>query len=380
MKELRIWRRSRTRVALVILLPVMFFFSFTLLMGGVYTGAGVDTALVVEEQNPGYYTNGLIEILGEHDEIPPSLHLIPMEAERAAALFEEGGILLVITIPDGFEAAVASNMSTSIHITVANIHEDLTKNLRMPVMRKLDIFYQTYLPDDAAVDFEVENLHSYTPPRLGYMSWTLSIYAVMFASMYIGGSAMTQEFENDTFNEIELSGQSVHSIYLGKILSGIPLSYISLPFLFLLGYLLYGAVPQGNIFVFLVLTAVLATFCSSVGLALGAVLRNAVFMVPLAALAALFYWILGGGIAPLELAGASFGVLDEYAPISNIYRSAIRMFVENNYDLLFIDLGVGFVLTILAIMVAPLLAKRWAKTDLWGRFARMKQRRQKAMP
>jgi hypothetical protein len=353
----------------------MFFISFTLLMGGVYTGSGVDTALVVEEQNPGYYTNGLIEILGERDVIPPSLHLIPMDAETAAACFANGDILLVVTIPDGFEAAVASNTSTNIHITVANIHEDLTKNLRMPVIRKLDIFYQTYLPDDAAVDFDVEDLRPFTPPRLGYMSWTLSIYAVMFASLYVGGSAMTQEFENDTFGEIELSGQSVHAIYIGKILSGVLLSYLALPLLFLLGYLAYGAVPQGNLLIFLVLTAVLATFCSSVGLALGAIFRNAVFMVPIAALSALFYWILGGGIAPLELAGVSFGILDQYVPISNIYRSAIRMFVENNYDVLFIDLGVSLVAAVLAVIVAPILAKRWSKVDFGRRFAELKQRR-----
>ena len=155
-KELRVLKRTPQKIVLVILLPLMFFLGFSMLMGGVYYGEGVATALVVEEQNPGYYTNGLIEILGQYDNIPPRLNPITMDEETANNMFLNGEILLVITIPEGFEEALANNHTTSIDIHVANIHEDLTKNLRMPVIRKLDIFYHEYLSNDSLVDFEIE--------------------------------------------------------------------------------------------------------------------------------------------------------------------------------------------------------------------------------
>lgn len=374
-KELRIWKRTPQKLVLVILLPLMFFAGFSMLMGGVYYGEGVETALVVEEMNPGYYTDGLIQILGQYDEIPPRLNPIAMDAETADRLFQNGEILLVITIPDGFEEAISNNLTTSINIQVANIHEDLTKNLRMPVIRKVDLFYQKYLLNDSLVDFEVENLRAFTPPRLAYMAWTIAVYAVMFGAMFAAGSAMTQEFEQNTMDEITLSGRSPYAIYIGKILSGVIVSYVAPPLLFLLSYFLFGVWPSGDVFVFIALTFPLAIFSAGIGIIAGAVFRNSVFVVPVAALGAIFYWIIGGGIAPLELVGVTFGTVNEYLPVANVYRSLIRMFVEGSYDNLLIDVSVIGIFGVVFLIVSPIVADRLAQMDLVRKFQDIKNRR-----
>ena len=358
-KELRVWKRNPQKLVLLILLPLMFFVGFSMLMGGVYFGSGVETALVVEEENPGIYTEGLITILGQYDQIPPRLDPIQMDAQTADQLFMNGDILLVVIIPDGFEEALATNQSTSIYIKVANIHEDLTKNLRMPVIRKLDIFYHEFLPNASLVDFEVETLRPFTPPRLAYMAWTIAIYAVMFGSIYAAGSTMTQEFEQHTMDEITLSNQSMHFIFFGKMLS----------------FLLFGVWPNGDFFVFVLLTLLLALFCSGVGLITGALLRNSVFIVPIAALSAIFYWIVGGGIAPLELVGSSFGIVNEYLPVSNVYRSLIRMFVEGSYQTLILDLSVIGIFALAFTILSPIIAKRVSNIDIAGIVARIRNRR-----
>ncbi|MFX1367691.1 MAG: hypothetical protein ACFFAY_03735, partial [Promethearchaeota archaeon] len=64
-KESKTWFRNKRRLGFIVLFPLLYYSAFVLLMGGVYAGPGVDTALVVEELNPGTYTNGLIEILGQ---------------------------------------------------------------------------------------------------------------------------------------------------------------------------------------------------------------------------------------------------------------------------------------------------------------------------
>jgi ABC-2 type transport system permease protein len=372
---MRAWKRNPQKIALVLILPLLFFTAFTLLMGGVYYGSGVETALIVEEQNPGIYTNGLIEILGQYDPIPPRLNLIIMDADTANTLFDNGEILLVITIPEGFEESIVSNVTTSIHVRVANIHEDLTKNLRMPVIRKLDIFCQTYLEADTLVGFETEVLRSFTPPRLAYMAWTMSVYAVMVGAVFAAGSAMTQEFENKTMDELKLSNQSPHSILLGKMFSAVVISFIAVPFLFLLSFLLFGVWPQGDMITYVSLCFLLALFCSGIGIILGALVRNAVFMVPLAALVSLYYWIVGGGIAPLEIIGMSFGPVNEYTPVSNVYRSLIRMFVEGSYTSLLADLTVIGLFAVVLVLISPSVADRMARIDFTQMIEDARQRR-----
>lgn len=374
-KELRVCRRTPHKLALVTLLPLMYFLSFSLLMGGVYYGEGVATALVVEEQNPGYYTEGLIEILDQYDEVPPMLDLISMDADAADLLFQNGDILLVITIPDGFEDALANNQTTSINIQVANIHEDLTKNLRMPVIRKVDIFYQEYLLNDSLVDFEMENLRAFTPPRLAYMGWTITVYAIMFSAIFLAASTVTQEFEQKTLDEITLAGRSPYAIYIGKMLSSVLLSYLAPPILFLLSYLLYGVWPMGDVFVFLALTIPLAVFSAGIGIIAGAVFRNAVYVVPIATLGGLFYWFTGGGMAPLEMFGVNFGTVNEYLPISNVYRSLIRMFVEGSYNSLFIDFGVISISAVLLMIISPIVTERITQMDFTRKIREIKNRR-----
>lgn len=374
-KELRVCKRTPQKIVLVLLLPLMFFTGFGMLMGGVYYGQGVAIALVVEEQNPGIYTDGLIEILGQYDDIPPRLNPIPMDAETADRLFMNGEILLVITIPDGFEDAITNNLTTSINIQVANIHEDLTKNLRMPVIRKVDQFYQKYFLNDSLVDFAMENLRAFTPPRLAYMAWTIAVYGIMFSAMFIAGSTVTQEFEQKTLDEIALAGRSPYAIYLGKMLSSILVSYLAPPILFLLGYLLFGVWPMGDVFVFLALTLPLAIFSAGIGIIAGAIFRNAVFIVPVAALGSIFYWITGGGIAPLELVGVGFDTVNEYFPISNVYRSLIRMFVEGSYSSLFIDFGVICICAAILMIVSPIATDRITQMDFTRKISEIKNRR-----
>ncbi|MHA1905901.1 MAG: ABC transporter permease [Candidatus Thorarchaeota archaeon] len=376
LKEIRIWKRNKTKLGLAVLSPLMFWAGFTVLMGGVYS-QGIEAGLVVLEDNPGYYTNGLIEVLGEPDDIPPSLNLISMDEDTAQSLIETGDILLVIIIPDGFESALENNETTSIEIWVNNIHEDLTKNVRMPVIRKLDIFYQTYLPESSLVDFDYELLRDFTYPRLGYMAWTMSIYAVMFGAMFAAGSSMTQEFEDATFDEIELSNQSPIAIHSGKILVGSCIGYVAPPVLIVLGWLGYGVWPNGDVLIYLLLTYSLAVFSASIGVILGALSRHSVYVVPLAALSSLFYWIMGGGMAPMLLAGIQIDLVDNYSPISNAYRSLTTMFIDGVYTTLLFDLAVigGFAIALLVI--APMIAIRLARIDYSHRIEELKRRRKR---
>ncbi len=362
-KEIRIWKRRPRMIAMIIMLPLLFLGAFSILMGGVYT-MGIDVALVVEEEHPGFYTNALIETLSEPDPIPPSLRLTQMDAETANTLFQNGEIQLVIIIPAGFEQAIKNNQSTSIILKINNAHEDMTKNLRMPVFRKLDQFYQEYLPQSAPVSFEYVPYQEHTFPRLAYMAWTLSIYSIMFTSLLTAGSSMTQEFENDTLCELIMSNQSPVSIYSGKLIVAVMISHIGVPLFFAFPFIAYGVWPFGNIFVFLSLTVPLALFSSSLGLMLGASLRNSVYVVPLSSLLALFYWFGGGGIAPLmQITNGLDSLFLIFSPLSSVYRSAITMLISGDLTFYLFDLATIGVFSMIMMIVAPILTMKIAGID-----------------
>jgi ABC-2 type transport system permease protein len=207
------------------------------------------------------------------------------------------------------------------------------------------------------------------------MAWTIAIYSVMFGAIFAAGSAMTQEFEQETMDELVLSNQSPNAIYLGKMLSGVVISHVAIPFLFILSFVLFGVWPNGDILVFVSLTLLLALFSSGIGLIAGAIFRNSVFVVPVGALGAIFYWIVGGGIAPLELVGSSFDLMNEYLPVSNVYRSLIRMFVEGSYGTLLIDIAVIGVFAIIVMIISPVIANRLSEVNFGQKIEEVKSRR-----
>ena len=110
---------------------------------------------------------------------------------------------------------------------------------------------------------------------------------------------------------------------------------------------------------------------------IGAIARNSVYMVPLSALAALFYWIVGGGIAPLSLVGMGFGVLNEYVPFSNVYRTSIEMFVQGTFTYLLVDVLVIWSFAVVFLMMSPFLAERFARVDFGSRIEQIRQRRRR---
>ncbi len=364
MKEFRIWRRNPRMIAMVLLLPLLFWGAFTILMGGIYS-MGIDAALVVEEDSPGFYTNALIDMLQEPDPIPPSLRIAQMDRTTAETLFQNGDVQLVIIIPDGFEEALKNNQSTSIEIMINNIHEDMTKNLRMPVIRKLDLFYQKYLPGSSPVTFRYVPSMEQTFPRLAYMAWTLSIYSIMFTSLLTAGSSMTREFEHGTLQEPVLSMHSPVSIYFGKLMVAVLISHIGVPFFIILPFLAYGVLPFCNSLAFLSLTVMLALFSSALGLILGSAVRTSVYMVPLSSFIALFYWFGGGGIAPLQqITGGQSGLMWLFAPVSDVYRSLITMFITGSLTFYLMDIAIIGVSAIGLMFLAPLLAQRIADRAL----------------
>ncbi|UCE09024.1 MAG: ABC transporter permease, partial [Candidatus Thorarchaeota archaeon] len=231
-------------------------------------------------------------------------------------------------------------------------------------------------PDAAISKFEVELLNEFTPPRLAYMAWTVVVYGLTFGALFLSASSAAQEFEQETLDELTMSNQSANAIYTAKMFSGVILSYISVPAVLLLAQGLFGLWPKGDLVVFFLMTLPLALFSAGLGVIIGSFMRNSVYVVPLSAMGALFYWIVGGGIAPLSLVGMGFVVVNEYSPFSNVYRTMIEMLVQGTYTHLLVDLTTIWVLACLFLLISPAIADRAARTDFTGKIEQIRQKRQ----
>ncbi|MHA1771764.1 MAG: ABC transporter permease [Candidatus Thorarchaeota archaeon] len=190
-------------------------------------------------------------------------------------------------------------------------------------------------------------------PRLAYMSWTIAIFSIMFVSMYIAGSAVTNEFEAHTLDEITLSFAPVDSIFIGKIISGVISSYLVVPVLLLLGLVGFGVWPQGDLLIFLLLTLPLGLFSASVGVLLGSLFKNSVYLVPLTAMLSLCYWILCGGIAPLQILGMGSESINLFTPFFNVYRSLVAIFISGTSPTLVWDIVMIWVFAL--VLLGPIL-------------------------
>jgi Na+/citrate or Na+/malate symporter len=75
------------------------------------------------------------------------------------------------------------------------------------------------------------------------------------------------------------------------------------------------------------------------------------------------------------MVGVGFGAFNEYLPISNVYRSLIRMFVENSYNSLLVDLGVISIFAIIFTIVSPFVTEKITQVDFSRRIQEVRKRR-----
>jgi hypothetical protein len=75
--------------------------------------------------------------------------------------------------------------------------------------------------------------------------------------------------------------------------------------------------------------------------------------------------------------GLSFGVVNEYLPVANVYRSLIRMFVEGSYGFLGVDMMVIGAFAVVFTVISPIIADKVAEVDFSARIERIRQRRKK---
>ena len=173
----------------------------------------------------------------------PYYEIITTDATTTRQAFDDQTALAMVVIPAGFADDVAAgNAQVELHLN--NINSDYSKNLRL----RLD--YATRLVNDQlagpVVEIKETSWLPVDPTMLGYISTSLLLFGVLYASMVNTGLNVASEWNDRTVKNLLLAPVGRGALVTGKVLSGLGQSVLSIALVLLVLIVGFGFQPRGN--------------------------------------------------------------------------------------------------------------------------------------
>ena len=173
----------------------------------------------------------------------PYYEIITTDATTTREAFNDQTAHAMLVIPDGFADDVAAgNAQVELHLN--NINSDYSKNLRL----RLD--YATRLVNDQlagpVVEIKETSWLLVDPTMLGYISTSLLLFGVLYASMVNTGLNVASEWNDRTVKNLLLAPVGRGALVTGKVLSGLGQSVLSIALVLLVLIVGFGFQPRGN--------------------------------------------------------------------------------------------------------------------------------------
>lgn len=306
LKSFKSWHRYKIIIAVGLVSPFFFTFIFT----QVFTftvGTGFPLAVIVEDQpvTPGSYTALFIETLNAKEGTIPYFEVYFTTPEQAEILFSQRQIFVIVTIPSGFDDNLTMKQPVLIHAKINNIHEDLSKNIRLGLESRIFQFitqYQLNTDDRPGITYTSDRVYAIELPRANYMIWGILVWVTVFTSIFYGGTIGAEEKDKKTITEITMNKHGLIYSRIGKTLATVLISAICIAILLILNFVMYQVTFPSIFsfgcfwFVFLCLSFPFSLLGVSYGLKVG---DFRVVPVP-AILISLTLWVISGSINPLE--------------------------------------------------------------------------------
>lgn len=261
-------------------------------------------------------------------EVAEVITTIEMDRSEAAEALEADEVAVVVTIPEGFTAAILeknflqTGTGSTIEVTVqevgqirAGVVENIIENFTATLNLETALS-QVAGGEIAESDYDREALGgseniSRREPVTAFQYYTIGM-AVMFG-LYVAGviaSNALLEKQTHVFDRIMLTGQSVGSYLTGKIISTIAISYIQLALLFLLSSIIFQTFAGESFSFWLGIALISLMFSLAVG-AISALLTAISLRFNSDSVAGIFS---GGVVTMLAFVGGSFTPVGQISP------------------------------------------------------------------
>lgn len=306
-KDLTLLLREPFYLVMSLILPLVFFLFFALISEGSAT-----QPVAIARESAGPWSDKLLEIIRQPPEgrrrlEAPYWEVVTTDPETARRLYAENRAMGLITIPPGFDAALAAGQPVRLPIAVNNINSDYTKNLWLRVDHNALTFNQEV--SGALVQVQEEAWLPHDVPMMSYMMASLVAFAFLYGGMVNTAVAVAREWEDGTVKELLLSPYGHGGVVGGKMIVGLLETFLSGAIVYGATYLVKGFVPAGELGPILLLLTLTALVGVGLGALIGVWLRQVMPAVQIAMVLGLISFILGSGLSPMS--GVAWGGVSE---------------------------------------------------------------------
>ncbi len=222
-----------------VVIPLVFIFLYSLTI----PVSATNPIMIADDDNTPASIQ-FIETMRSIDSVEaPYYEIITTDSETSRAAFENQSTLAMVVIPEGFEDSIATG-DARVELHLNNINSDYSKNLRL----RLD--YATRLVNEQIsgpiVQIQEDAWLPVDPTMLGYISTSLLLFGVLYASMVNTGLNVASEWNDRTVKNLLLAPASRSALVIGKVLSGLGQSLLSIGLVFLVLVFGFGFLPHGN--------------------------------------------------------------------------------------------------------------------------------------
>ncbi len=311
-KDMKQWARDRQALFAPLLLPIVLMFIATVLFG--FGGDQWNIGLV--DKSGGSYSASLTQAVEDSDSnITPYFNIVTRDQNEAQRLVEDGRVHLVITIPEGFDEAIANGQTPTLETSVYNINTDMMKNARL----RLDRVIQDWGAELGQSPITIDQITTRPDDiwRRSFIGGSAVVLAVMVGAALNSALIIAREWEHRTTKELQLAPRARTGVIAGKIVAGLLAGMVSTAITLLFATTIFGLrIPPERIPMLLLYAGLVAIGFAGLGIAIGAWLKDYRAVQPLILVTLAGSFFAAGGFSSVPTLPAGVRAFDQYWPPS----------------------------------------------------------------
>ncbi|MBT8160692.1 MULTISPECIES: ABC transporter permease [Arthrobacter] len=304
--DIRLTLREPLFAIIGILIPINFLLLFLLFA---ISGGQAPIAVVLNDRGP--LAEQFVQAMGNSS----SFIIHPASADDAEREIRAGSIVAVVTVPQGFDAALAAKAPIDIPVEVNNLNVDFTNDIRRAIPLSITSFYANAFPQQVVVTARESDVQPQDTGYIPYLAVSIMVAGLMLASLLQGSVNTARDYELGTAKELALAPVSRLTIGVGKVLGAAALATASALLLLVVVVLFIGVRPLHPLEVLGFGLLILAAFLA-IGVLVGTLVRRRQQAIPLSIAAVLPLFFLSGPFGPANWLGTVPGAIAAASPLT----------------------------------------------------------------
>jgi len=208
-KDIRSVLTERSTLIQSVTLPVNYLIMMSLF---VLAGSHAPTAVVMYDHGP--YARQFVAAMRQAD----SFRLEVTSAATARQQLHAGNLVAIVTIPAGFERAVARHERMAIPVEVNNLDEDLTDDAHRAMRLVVTKFYAHTDPRLVSIVASERDAYVHDTGYIPFLAMSIIVIALMVSGLLQAGNAASRDWENSTIKELLLAPARTWQVLAGRML------------------------------------------------------------------------------------------------------------------------------------------------------------------